>query len=280
MSNDNADGLSSAGASTTDDDDLRAAVAELTERVEALEDELRDERERRREAEAERDALRERLEEAEERADRADRVGRAAVSHVRQLWHFTKLEENRMDSMQEFAYKTLQGRVRDLEHDRVDVSDLVNAETETHDLEIQRKTAARLAADREDSPSPLDGNKHRMTFLWRHFIENATKTKGGKLKLDSAACRTRLERYAGIRDPNTNTVRRSMKMMARHTRRDGGVSDPGESDSDANLVQFEPGERGGQKAALVADEEEFREFCTDQARAATMDEGGPQEAAA
>ena len=53
--------------------------------------------------------------------------------------------------------------------------------------------------------------------------------------------------------------------------RPSGMSgaDPGHAGDEANLVRFEPGEQGGEKATLRADAEEFREFCADQARAAT-----------
>lgn len=230
--------------------------------------------------------LEQELADARDRADHAEAVADAAIGHVRNLHK----ELNSLRKGQQGINKTLwedrdshdgtgkiksfNSRISDLEHDRVDVSDLINSDV-THDLEIQRKTAARLAAEREDADSPLSGNKHRMTFLWREFIESAQKTKGGKLELDSSACRRRLEHRAGIHDPNTNTVQRSMKMLARHTRRDGGVSGSGEWDDEDNLVRFEPGERGGQAARLVANAEEFRKFAAEQSRAA-LEQGGDE----
>ena len=218
----------------------------------------------------------EELVEARDRADRAESVANAAIAHIRQQWMYsTDALETRVNNVTTRVFENHEQRLQDIEHDRVDVSDLINSDV-THDLEIQRKTAARLAAEREDADSPLSGNKHRMTFLWREFIESAQKTKGGKLELESSACRRRLEHRAGIHDPNTNTVQRSMKMLARHTRRDGGVSGSGEWDDEDNLVRFEPGERGGQAARLVANAEEFREFAAEQSRAA-LEQGGEEE---
>ena len=234
----------------------------LTERVETLEQEQQ--------------KTEEALAEAEDRVDRTEAVADAAIAHIRQQWMYsTDALETRVDNVTTRVFENHEQRLQDIEHDRVDVSDLINSDV-THDLEIQRKTAARLAAERKDVDSPLSGNKYRMTFLWREFIESAQKTKGGKLELDSSACRRRLERRAGIHDPNTNTVQRSMKMLARHTRRDGGVSDSGEWDDEDNLVRFEPGERGGQAARLVADAEEFREFAAEQSRA-VLEQGGDEE---
>ncbi|KZN26047.1 hypothetical protein A4G99_23510 [Haladaptatus sp. R4] len=230
--------------------------------------------------------LEQELADARNRVDHAKAVADAAIGHVQNLHK----ELNSLRKGQQGINKTLwedrdshdgtgkiksfNSRISDLEHDRVDVSDLINSDA-THDLEIQRKTAARLTAEREDTDSPLSGNKHRMTFLWREFIESAQKTKGGKLELDSSACRRRLEHRAGIHDPNTNTVQRSMKMLARHTRRDGGVSGSGEWDDEDNLVRFEPGERGGQIARLVANANEFREFAAEQSRTA-LEQGGDE----
>ncbi|WP_227380210.1 hypothetical protein [Haladaptatus halobius] len=213
------------------------------------------------------------LADARDRADRAEAVADAAIAHIRQQWTYsTDALEPRVDNVTKRVFENHEQRLQDIEHDRVDVSDLINS-GQIHDLEIQRKTAARLAAEREDAESPLSGNKHRMTFLWREFIESAQKTKGGKLELDSSACRRRLEHRAGIHDPNTNTVQRSMKMLARHTRQDGSVSASGEWDDKDNLVRFEPGEQGEQAARLVADAEEFREFAAEQSRAA-LEQGG------
>ncbi|SIR97186.1 hypothetical protein SAMN05421858_4863 [Haladaptatus litoreus] len=226
------------------------------------------------------------LADARNRADHAEAVADAAIGHVRNLHKELNSLRNGQQGINKTLWedrdshdgtgkiKSFNSRISDLEHDRVDVSDLINSDA-THDLEIQRKTAARLAAEREDADSPLSGNKHRMTFLWREFIESAQKTKGGKLELDSSACRRRLEHRAGIHDPNTNTVQRSMKMLARHTRQDGGVSGSDEWDDVDNLVRFEPGERGGQAARLVADADEFREFAAEQSRAA-LEQGGDE----
>ncbi|WP_458210739.1 hypothetical protein [Haladaptatus sp. NG-SE-30] len=219
--------------------------------------------------------VKEELADAHDRADRAEAVADAAIAHIRQQWTYsTDALEPRVDNVTTRVFENHEQRLQDIEHDRVDVSDLINSDV-THDLEIQRKTAARLTAEREDVDSPLSGNKHRMTFLWREFIESAQKTKGGKLELNSSACRRRLKHRAGIQDPNTNTVQRSMKMLARHTRRDGGVSGSGEWDNQDNLVRFEPGERGGQAARLVADAEVFREFAAEQSQA-VLEQGGAE----
>ncbi|WP_266082929.1 hypothetical protein [Haladaptatus caseinilyticus] len=214
------------------------------------------------------------LADAQDRANRSEAVADAAIVHTRQLWMLSDALETRVDNATTRVFENHEQRLQDIEHDRVDVSDLINSDV-THDLEIQRKTAARLAAEREDTDSPLSGNKHRMTFLWREFIESAQKTKGGKLELDSAACRRRLENRAGIHNPNTNTVQRSMKMLARHTRQDGSVNGSGKWDDQDNLVRFDPGERGGQAARLVADADEFREFAAEQSRSA-LEQGGEE----
>ncbi|WP_227357268.1 hypothetical protein [Haladaptatus salinisoli] len=256
-----------------------AVIQQQTEQIESLQQRVET-------LEQDRETTEKKLADARNRADRAEAVADAAIAHVRGIYK----ELNSLRKGQQGINKTLwedrdthdgtgkiksfNSRIADLEHDRVDVSDLINADV-THDLEIQRKTAARLAAERKDADSPLSGNKHRMTFLWREFIESAQKTKGGKLELDSSSCRRRLETRAGILDPNTNTVQRSMKLLARHTRRDGGVSGSGEWDDENNLVRFEPGKRGGQVARLVADADEFREFAAEQSRAA-LEQGGDE----
>ncbi|WP_435158515.1 hypothetical protein [Haladaptatus sp. DFWS20] len=244
-----------------------ALIQRQTEQIESLQQRIET-------LEHERENTEKELADARDRANRSEAVADAAIAHIRQLWMFSDTHETRVNNVTTRVFENHEQRLVDIEHDRVDVSDLINSDV-THDLEIQRKTAARLAAEREDADSPLSGNKHRMTFLWREFIESAQKTKGGKLELDSSACHRRLENRAGIHDPNTNTVQRSMKMLARHTRRDGSVSESGGWDDDDNLVRFEPGERGGQAARLVADADEFGEFAAEQSRA-VLEQGGDE----
>jgi len=159
MSNEDSEPLSSAEQSD-EHDDLRAAVAELTERVEALEDELRDERERRREAEAERDDLAERVEELEDWKDDHE-VQHDALSN----WN---------DALEE--------RVAEVE-DTVRATENVSEGATTFASEDPRKMLpvekiAELPDDvaKQQLDNETNRNLYRARYVWNHWEDVSHKT--------------------------------------------------------------------------------------------------------
>ena len=72
---------------------------------------------------------------------------------------------------------------------------------------IHRKTKARKTETHD-----LSGNKYRATFVWQAFHARAVKEQG-KWKLSSAQVRNILDEH-GL-DTNRNTVRRTMKFVAK-----------------------------------------------------------------
>jgi len=105
----------------------------------------------------------------------------------------------------------------------------------------------------------LLANKHRAALIFMKFGSNA-EAWGQKLKIDSQDVRLILEEKTGKSAEawNRNTVVRAMRQLAKLTSDvdDPSLRDP--FDDEENLIYVRKGEK---RTQVVADREEWREFC-------------------
>ncbi|WP_227378098.1 hypothetical protein [Haladaptatus halobius] len=112
---------------------------------------------------------------------------------------------------------------------------------------IHRKTKARKTETHD-----LSGNKYRATFVWPAFYARAVKEQG-KWKLSSGQVRNILDEH-GL-DTNRNTVRRTMKFVAKlSSEKPQDEREPHDHD---NLITLTT---GGSKLVLVADKDEWEAY--------------------
>jgi len=151
--------------------------------------------------------------------------------------------------------------VEDLEHDVDRLLDgeadvVVRSETGSDPLPIES-----MIVQQQNGTGGLSANKERATIIFPAFGGRA-ESWGGEMKLDSHGVRTILgdKTDKDAEDWNYNTVKRAMRQVAKATsKKPEQDRDPKDED---NLLTLRMGEK---RLQLVADREEWQEFCNDRA---------------
>lgn len=139
-----------------------------------------------------------------------------------------------------------------LKRGEVDREDLVAGSGIDPELPIEEDIAKSLDESRQDD---LTANEYRAAHIFRAFGGHC-ESWSGILKVTSADVRNIFQEKDALQnDPNTNTVKRAMKMLAKKTR------DVPKKDRDPfhedNLLRVKKGE---QRLELVADKDEWHNY--------------------
>lgn len=249
-------------ASTTEDADEQPddypIDATVEERLRRLENDLAAERQRRKELEAENEQLQERVDDLEDELEtRASVVAPSdEIQDIRVeaqdgttlplgLGITSKASQSDVEWLEEKVEKLLEGKA--------DV--VVRGGAEEDALPIETVVAMLQA----DSADDLSANKRRAGLVFPAFGGRA-EAWGQKMKLDSNQVRQVLEEKTGKSADawNRNTVQRVMRRLAELTsEREKSERDPFDED---NLIRVRKGEK---RLQLVAERDEWQEFCDD-----------------
>lgn len=142
--------------------------------------------------------------------------------------------------------------VQKLKRGEIDREDLVGGAGIEAELPIEEDVAKSLDKSRRGD---LSANEHRAAHIFRAFGGHC-ESWSGVLKITSADVRNIFESTEQLQnEPNTNTVKRAMKMLAKKTRDvPKNERDPYHED---NLLRIK---KGQQRLELVADKDEWHTY--------------------
>jgi hypothetical protein len=146
----------------------------------------------------------------------------------------------------------LRSEVESIKHDQVDREDLVAGAGMSPELPVEELVAKSLDDSRKHD---LTANQYRAAHVFRAFGGHC-ESWSGILKITSSDVRNIFaENEALQEDPNPNTVQRTMKMLAKHTR-DVAKYDRSPTHEE-NLLRVRNGE---QRLELVAEKDEWHDY--------------------
>jgi uncharacterized protein YifE (UPF0438 family) len=232
-----------------------STAEELVDSGESLEEVVRDLAARVTELEAENESLRSRVEELESQP-RLEWDGESPhniqIRHPEMGFPYpigSAAAQNLPEGFSEEDLTAMENDIQALKRGAVDELDLVTGAEP--DLPIEQDIAK---AGDENLRDDLSANELRAVQIFRKFGARATSWSG-TMKLESADVRNILE-DAGGSEPNPNTVRRAMKMLAKKTS-DASKGDRSPDAKDENLIWTH---KGNKRQQLRAEKEEWLDY--------------------